>query len=106
MWNKQKVLGNLSRGLLFVVSAPAGTGKTTLARLLTKEFPCVKMAISFTTRTPRPGEENGEFLEHVELFGARYATSKALIQKLQDDGMHVILVIDTQGAEQLKGKME
>lgn len=103
-------------GLLFVVSAPAGTGKTTLVARLTKEFAPVVTSVSFTTRKPRPGEVEGvhyhfigpeefkakvarhEFLEHVELYGDYYGTSKIWVQEQLSHGNHVILTIDTQGA--------
>lgn len=121
--NKQP-LGNLSRGLLFVISAPAGTGKTTLVNLLTNEFPCVIRSISCTTRKPRPEERDGrdyffvspeefqrklgqgEFLEHATVFGASYGTPRSFIESAQAQGQHVILVIDTQGALQLKNKVK
>lgn len=124
MSNKQKLVGNLSHGLLFVVSAPAGTGKTTLVEMLTNEFDCVKRSISCTTRPPRPTEtdgvdycflteeeftkkiDQGEFLEHVMLFGYRYGTSRSHVESLRAAGKHVVLVIDTQGALQLMGKLE
>lgn len=114
------LLGNLDEGLLFVLSAPAGTGKTTLVEMLTQEFLCVKESISCTTRAPRSGEVSGEhyyflseeefawrestgdFLEHVDLFGSRYGTSKAVLHDLQHGGKHVMLTIDTQGALKLK----
>lgn len=117
-----KLLGNFKQGLAFVVSAPAGTGKTTLVHMLTKEFPCVVMSTSFTTRERRPEEKDGvdyffvskeefekkvagkEFLEHVQLYGNYYGTDYQSIRKLQSEGKHVMLVIDTQGALQLKGK--
>jgi len=81
----QKVLGNLAQGLVFIVSAPAGTGKTTLTRMLTTEFDCVEESVSCTTRRPRIGEIPGvdyhfltqqefdqkvtedDFLEHAEV---------------------------------------
>jgi guanylate kinase len=117
-----KLLGNLSKGLIFVMSAPAGTGKTTLVRLLTDEFSCVSGSISCTTRSPRKNEipgkdyhfisvaefeqkiEAGDFLEYAQVFNHYYGTSKEYVQKLQEMGKHVILVIDTQGAMQLKEK--
>jgi guanylate kinase len=118
--SEYKLLGNLKKGRLFVVSAPAGTGKTTLVKKILKEFPCVKASISFTTRKPRLGEvsgvdynfvraeefknkiDKGDFLEHVELYGDFYGTSKQTIEEIQSQGNHVILVIDTQGGLRLK----
>jgi guanylate kinase len=115
-----KLLGSLSRGLIFVISAPAGTGKTTLVRMLHSEFDCVVESISYTTRKPRAEEEEGkdyyfinrqeflkkveaqEFLEYAEVFGHYYGTSKKTVETLQNEGKHVILVIDTQGAMQVK----
>ena len=118
----QKLLGSLSKGFVFILSAPAGTGKTTLVRMLSKEFPCIYESVSCTTRPIRPGEKEGEdyhflskpvfeekihqgdFLEHAEVFGYHYGTSQALVLKQQEMGKHVFLVIDTQGAMQLKKK--
>ncbi|NGX26771.1 MAG: Guanylate kinase [Chlamydiae bacterium] len=112
----EKVLGNLQKGLVFVISAPAGTGKTTLARMLIDEFPCVTESISCTTRPSRKGEmkdvdyhyipkeeftakiDAGEFLEYAEVFGQYYGTLKFTVEKKLREKEHVILVIDTQGA--------
>lgn len=117
-----KILGNLSRGLVFIISAPAGTGKTTLVRMLLGEFNCIAESVSCTTRPIRPGEvpgkdyhflkevefsakeAAGDFLECAEVFGNWYGTSQEYVQKSQDAGKHVFLVIDTQGAMQLKRK--
>lgn len=117
------VLGNLSRGLLFIVSAPAGTGKTTLVHMLSSEFSCVVESISCTTRPPRAGEipgvhyyflsvdefeskiAAGEFLEYVKLYGHYYGTLRPWVEEQLQQGKHVILVIDTQGGLQLKGKI-
>lgn len=111
-----KLLGKLKRGLLFVVSAPAGTGKTTLVNKLVQEFSVVKTSISCTTRSPRLGEENGvhyhfmkkedfekriaedTFFEHVRLYDHYYGTSKVKVEEMLSQGIHVVLVIDTQGA--------
>lgn len=119
-----KVLGGLKKGLVFVISAPAGTGKTTLVRMLQKEFDCVDESISYTTRQPRPSEVpgrdyhfitvpefekrigEGEFLEYAQVFGNYYGTSRKFVQERQIKGHHVILVIDTQGAMQLMGFLE
>lgn len=115
-----KILGNLSHGLVFIVSAPAGTGKTTLVRMLINEFDCVAESVSCTTRKIRPGEipgrdyffltdeefeekkKSGDFLEFAEVFGHQYGTSREYVMKSQSTGKHVFLVIDTQGAMRLK----
>src|SRR5258708_7627638 len=112
MSSNYKLLGNRKRGLLFVVSAPAGTGKTTLVGMLTKEFDSVKTSISCTTRPARPYEVHGqhyyflseaefnekvahnEFLEHVTLFGYQYGTLRTHVEERQAKGQHVVLVID------------
>jgi guanylate kinase len=119
-----KLLGNLPQGLIFVISAPAGTGKTTLARMLAQEFPCVVESISCTTRSPRTGEvdgkdyhflseqefkekiQAGDFLEYAHVFGHLYGTSRSDVVAAQKKGKHVVLVIDTQGASQIRGKVD
>lgn len=116
------LLGRLKTGLVFVVSAPAGTGKTTLVRMLCKQFPCVVESVSFTTRPPRRNEipgidyhfisteeferkiQEGDFLEYAKVFNDYYGTSKKFVEQKRREGKHVILVIDTQGALQLKEK--
>jgi guanylate kinase len=118
------VLGNLKEGIIFIISAPAGTGKTTLVRKLCEEFPCVVENVSYTTRTRRKGEVEGrdyfyvteeefkskiatdEFLEHAQVFGHYYGTSKYTVEELRRSGKHVVLVIDTQGAQQLQAKLD
>lgn len=117
-----KMLGNLKRGLVFVVSAPAGTGKTTLVRMLTEEFSSVVVSVSCTTRAPRANEIHGrdyyflsqqefeskieasDFLEYASVFGNLYGTSKSSVAAHQERGHHVVLVIDTQGALKLKNE--
>lgn len=115
----------MKKGILFVVSAPAGTGKTTLVRMLLDEFHSrVVESVSYTTRFPRPNEvagrdyhfisneefqkkiAEGEFLEYAQVFGQYYGTSRKAVEAQQGKGKHVILVIDTQGALQLKDKLE
>jgi guanylate kinase len=119
----QKLLGNSKKGLVFVLSGPAGTGKTTLVQMLVHEFPeVVVRSISYTTRKPRSGEvsgehyhfidnerfeqkiKDGEMLEFAKVYSHYYGTAFASVKELQEQGKHVILVIDTQGALQLKGK--
>ena len=108
------------KGLVFVLSAPAGTGKTTLVRMLRDEFPQIVESVSCTTRPPRHGEvsgvdyhflsekefekriASGDFLEHAKVFGCHYGTSKSFVMEELKKGKHVFLVIDTQGAKQLK----
>ena len=111
-------------GRLFIISAPAGTGKTTLVNMLTEKYPQVIRNVTCTTREKRPGEVNGkdyyflteeefqkklkagDFLEHADVFGNHYGTSKSLIEKELKSGKDVILVIDTQGALQLKARLK
>ena len=114
-----------AKGMLIVISAPAGTGKTTLVRMLKEEYPNeVTQSISSTTRKPRPGEvdgkdyvfltdeafneriERGEFLEHAKVFDHQYGTLKDHVEAQRVNGKHVVLVIDTQGAMELKKKVE
>lgn len=112
---------SIRRGLVFVLSAPAGTGKTTLVNYLLGEFSHIIQSVSFTTRPPRTGEidgkhyhfisqaqfdqriAQGDFLEYVSLYGYSYGTSRSQVEALQKAGKHVMLVIDTQGALKLKG---
>lgn len=107
-------------GSLFLVSAPSGAGKSSLVNALLKLEPGLKLSISFTTRTPRPGEQNGreyhfitiddflnrknhgEFLEFAEVHGNYYGTSKILIQEAMQAGTDILLEIDWQGAQQVK----
>lgn len=113
----------MNRSHLFVVSAPAGAGKTTLVNMLTREASNVIRSISCTTRAPRPGEQNGrdyhfltrqefeakiakgDFLEYAQVYGDYYGTSREFVEKQLEDGKLVVLVIDTQGAMKLKGKI-
>lgn len=111
-----------NRGSLFIVSAPSGTGKTTLCKKLVSAVPNLRFSVSYTTRPPRPGEVNDrdytfvsrhefklmlereEFVESAEIHGELYGTSKKRLEELTDSGIGVVLDIDTQGAMQLKKK--
>ncbi|MEW6416884.1 MAG: guanylate kinase [Nitrospirota bacterium] len=111
-----------NKGSLFIVSAPSGTGKTTLCRKLVSSVPDLKFSVSYTTRHPRPGEVNDrdytfisrnefmsmvdkkEFIEWAEIHGELYSTSRKRLEELIDSGIDVILDIDSQGAMQLKKK--
>ena len=119
----KQLLGNLERGHVFVISAPSGTGKTTLVKKLCDEFDAVVRSISCTTRKKRPGdvegvdyhfisqeefaakEKGGEFLESAAVYEDRYGTLLQGVIALQDEGKHVILVIDTQGADLVRKKI-
>lgn len=110
-------------GTLFILSAPSGAGKTTLAKALADALPDVAISVSHTTRPKRPGErdgidyifvsdaeflasvEAGEFLEHAQVFGNRYGTSRGAIERLLQQGKDVILDIDWQGARAVKKAM-
>jgi len=109
-----------SQGVLYVVSAPSGAGKTSLVKALLKADPAIRLSISYTTRTPRPGETDGrdyhfvsrerfesmlaegEFLEHAEVYGNFYGTSKGSISRDLNAGHDLLLEIDWQGAEQVR----
>jgi guanylate kinase len=112
-----------ARGKLFVVSAPSGAGKTTLTRALLAADPALQFSVSFTTRRPRPGEQDGrdyffvdrarfeamiaagQLLEHAEVFGNYYGTGRAQIEAHVSAGRSVILDIDWQGARQVRAAM-
>ncbi|MBL8428908.1 MAG: guanylate kinase [Dechloromonas sp.] len=107
-------------GNLYVVAAPSGAGKTTLVRMLLEQETAVQLSISYTTRAPRPGEENGreyhfvdatdfqamigrhEFLEWAEVHGNFYGTSKKWIADQLAADQDVLLEIDWQGAQQVR----
>lgn len=112
------------KGKVFVLSAPAGTGKTTLARRLIEDLHNLQRLITCTTRKPREGEEDGrdyffvsrekfeekiqrdEFLEYVELYGHYYGSPKDWTQKQLKKGSDLLLVIDTQGAKKIHMDLE
>ena len=108
------------RGLLLVVSAPSGTGKTTLVEKVTERVPDIVRSRSYTSRAPRPGEVDGvdynfveearfrkmveadAFLEWADVFGHLYGTSASDTERQRAAGLDVILVIDVQGARQVQ----
>ena len=110
----------MGNGKLYVVSAPSGAGKTSLLAEVCSALPNLKIAVSHTTRTTRPGEVDGEhyhfigqkeflamvkqgdFIEHAEVFGNFYGTSKKSVKSLLDADDNVVLEIDWQGAQQVR----
>jgi guanylate kinase len=107
-------------GNLFMVVAPSGAGKSTLVNALLARDPAIRLSISYTTRAPRPKEQDGEhyhftsvddfvarhaageFLESAEVHGNYYATSRLWIEEQMKSGHDVLLEIDWQGAQQVK----
>ena len=115
-------MSNRGRGLLFIVSAPSGAGKTTLVERLVEQIPHLKMSRSYTSRPARDGEADGvdynfvtrerfeamaatgEFLEWAPVFGNLYGTRAAETDALLDAGHDVVLVIDVQGARKVRAR--
>ncbi|MBS9765382.1 guanylate kinase, partial [Pseudomonas mosselii] len=115
----------MAQGTLYIVSAPSGAGKSSLIQALLKTQPLydTQVSVSHTTRQPRPGEVHGEhyffvnhdefrvmisrdaFLEHAEVFGNYYGTSREAIEQVLATGVDVFLDIDWQGAQQIRQKM-
>jgi len=111
------------QGSLIIISAPSGTGKTSLAKALKIQMPQLQISVSHTTRPMRPGEKEGVhyhfvsieefssmleqdiFLEHAEVFGNHYGTSRDWVTSSLQKGIDVILEIDWQGAQQIRSKM-
>jgi guanylate kinase len=108
---------------VFVISAPSGSGKSTLVHRLFADVPNLIFSISYTSREPRGSERNGleyhfitrqdfeerirqgEFLEHAEVFGNYYGTSRLTLDQAQAEGKDLVLDIDVQGARQLKAAL-
>ncbi len=113
----------MTRGTLYIISAPSGAGKTSLVHALVAALPDVVVSVSHTTRKMRDGEVDGQdyhfideqhfqemianedFLEHASVFGNRYGTSRRHIQQQLQTGKDVILEIDWQGARQVRQLM-
>jgi guanylate kinase len=110
------------RGILFIISAPSGTGKTTLCKQIAASVPGLWHSVSYTTRKPRPGEESGreyffieervfqdmvarnEFMEYAHVYGNWYGTPRKALMDKMEEGIDVLLEIDVQGALQVKKK--
>jgi guanylate kinase len=110
------------RGLLFIVSAPSGTGKTTIVERLVQVVPRLRLSRSYTSRAARAGEQDGvdynfisreqfeamtaenAFLEWADVFGNYYGTGSADTEAFLAVGEDVVLVIDVQGARQVRGR--
>jgi guanylate kinase len=109
-----------SEGVLYIISAPSGAGKTSLVKALLKTDPAIRLSVSHTTRAPRPGETDGrdyhfvdrerfevmladgEFIEHAEVYGNFYGTAKGSIVRDLHAGRDTLLEIDWQGAAQVR----
>jgi guanylate kinase len=110
----------MTQGLLFVITAPSGAGKSSLIAKLLEDERGLALSVSYTTRAPRPGEqdgreyhfvdlptfeamlERGEFLESAEVHGHRYGTSQKAIEEVRASGRDLLLEIDWQGAAQVR----
>ena len=110
----------MTAGSLFIVCAPSGAGKTSLVNALLEREPDIELSVSYTTRPPRAGEDDGreyhfvsrdvflamasrgEFLESAEVHGNLYGTSQSWINERRATGRDIVLEIDWQGAQQVR----
>ena len=108
---------------VYIISAPSGSGKSTLVNKVREIVPGLKFSISYTTRAPRAGEQNGreyffvspaefeemvrkdEFLEHAKFDGNYYGTARRFLALADQEGKDLLLDIDVQGAAQIKGRI-
>jgi guanylate kinase len=113
-----------THGMLIVVSSPSGGGKGTLIDRVLKTVPGVSYSVSYTTRLPRAGEQDGreyffvtvdafkemiargEFLEWADVYGQLYGTSRDQVERERATGRDIILEIDVQGAESVRGLID
>jgi guanylate kinase len=114
------ILSDDGKGRLLVISAPSGTGKSTVCRIIASRSPAVALSVSFTTRKPRGSERNGveyhfvddaefdrmvsenKFLEWAEVHNKRYGSGREETDKLISAGKDVLFDIDVQGGQQIK----
>ncbi|EXJ16044.1 guanylate kinase [Imhoffiella purpurea] len=114
----------MARGILFILSAPSGAGKTSLVKALLERDPALTLSVSCTTRAARPGESDGVhyhfldrerfrseiaagvFLEHAEVFGNLYGTREPDVRDCLECGQDLVLEIDWQGARQVRQRFE
>lgn len=112
------------RGIPFIVSAPSGTGKTTLCKMAVDFFPDLRHSISYTTRPPREGETDGvdyrfvdnpafermvrdnEFLEYAGVHGKQYGTSRKDLDAILSRDLNAMLDIDVQGARRVRERIK
>lgn len=113
----------MTKGSLFIVSAPSGTGKTTILKKIMRDLPGISFSVSHTTRPPRAGEQDGvdyhfisrddfvrmkddgAFLEWAEVHGNLYGTSRKAVEEQLSAGKDLLLDIDVQGARQIRQAM-
>lgn len=113
----------METGEVFVISAPSGSGKTTICRMLAKRVDNVELSISYTTRPRKQGEVNGtdyyfieagkfdkmivsrEFLEFASVYGERYGTSREAVRSIVSRGKDAVLEIDVQGGKKVKKEL-
>jgi guanylate kinase len=109
---------------VYIISAPSGSGKSSLVRGVREVVPGLTFSVSYTTRAPRGDEQNGreyffvsrpefeemirkgEFLEHADVFGNYYGTARRFLREAEQEGKDLLLDIDVQGAAQIKGKID
>ncbi len=108
-------------GKIIVICASSGTGKSTLIEMVRKDYPALEWSVSYTTRPIREGEvhgqdyffvsqeeflkmrENGEFVEWAQVHANYYGTSSSFLKSKIDQGLYVLMDIDVQGADSIKG---